>query len=252
MKVVIIEDEKLTTRELVRTIFQIDPSIEITATLMSVREAMDWFAVNPMPDLIFSDIQLGDGLSFEVLGGQFVPVIFCTAYDEYALKAFNANGIDYILKPFTTESVAAALQKFQNLTRHNTEDLSAQYETIRRLLSEGKHSKPSSLLIHYRDTIRPIKIEDIALFEYANGVVHIMTFDKIKYYPGKSLDELEELVGDDFFRVNRRFLVNRKTIVDASSTFSRKMSLSVTVPVTESITISKEKAPNFLKWLTGS
>jgi DNA-binding LytR/AlgR family response regulator len=79
-----------------------------------------------------------------------------------------------------------------------------------------------------------------------------MTFDKIKYYPGKSLEELEELVGDDFFRVNRRFLVNRKTIVDASSTFSRKMSLSVTVPVTESITISKEKAPNFLKWLTGS
>lgn len=252
MKIVIIEDEKLTIRELVRTISRIDPSIEVVATLMSVKEAQDWFASNPVPDLVFSDIQLGDGLSFEIFSSQYVPVIFCTAYDEYALDAFNANGIDYLLKPFTTESVEAALKKYKKLTKRNAEDLSVQYEAIGKLLSAAKPSRPSSLLIHYRDIIRPVKIEEIALFEYANGVVHLMMFDKTKYYPGKSLDELEDHVGEDFFRVNRRFLVNRKCIVNASSSFSRKLSLSVTVPVTDGITISKDKVPGFLKWLSGS
>lgn len=252
MKIVIIEDEKLTARELVRTIFKIDPAIEIIATLSSVKEALDWFVANEVPDLIFSDIQLGDGLSFEILGGQFVPVVFCTAFDEYALNAFNANGIDYILKPFTDESVANALTKYKNLTRQKNANHPDQYETIARLLTGIRPNRPSSLLIHYRDTIRPVNIADIALFEYANGVVHLITFDKTKYYPGKSLDELEEQVGDDFFRANRRFLVHRKAIVDASSAFSRKLSLSVCVPVTEGITISKEKAPLFLKWLSGS
>jgi two-component system response regulator LytT len=219
---------------------------------MSVKEAQDWFASNPVPDLVFSDIQLGDGLSFEIFSSQYVLVIFCTAYDEYALDAFNANGIDYLLKPFTAESVEAALKKYKNLSKRNEEDLSVQYEAIGKLLSAAKPGRASSLLIHYRDIIRPVKIEEIALFEYTNGVVHLMMFDKTKYYPGKSLIELEDHVVKNFFRVNRRFLVNRKCIVNASSSFSRKLSLSVTVSVTDGITISKDKVPGFLKWLSGS
>jgi DNA-binding LytR/AlgR family response regulator len=155
------------------------------------------------------------------------------------------------LKPFTTASVTAALQKFKNLTQVKQEEISRQYESIRRLFSDSKTAKPSSLLIHYKDTILPVKIADIALFRLENEIVYLLTFDQTTYYPGKSLEELEDIVGDDFFRVNRQYLVSRKAIVNASSLFSRKLSLSVSVPVKESITISKEKAPLFLKWLSG-
>ncbi|GLU55294.1 LytR/AlgR family response regulator transcription factor [Dyadobacter frigoris] len=250
MRIVIIEDESALALDLAQTLVELDSSIEIVSILKSVEEGKKWFASNAVPDLIFSDIQLGDGLSFEILGSEFIPVIFCTAYDEYALNAFHANGIDYILKPFSSESVDAALRKFRKLTKANTDAQSGQYESIKRLLSEIKSPKPSSILIQYRDTIKPLKIDNIALFRLENGNVHIMTFEREKYYPGKSLEELEEIVGDDFFRVNRQTLVHRKAIVTASSIFSRKLSLNISVPIDESITISKEKAPAFLKWLS--
>jgi DNA-binding LytR/AlgR family response regulator len=252
MKVVIIEDERLTAEDLKQTIRQADASVEIVAIVKSVSEGLAWFKVNPSPDLIFSDIQLGDGLSFEILSNLRVPVIFCTAYDEYALNAFKANGIDYILKPFTTASVTAALQKFKNLTQVKQEEITRQYESIKRLFLDAKTTKASSLLIHYKDTIFPVKMEEIALFHLENDIVSLLTFDKTTHYPGKSLEELEDIVGDDFFRVNRQYLVNRKAILNASSLFSRKLSLSVSVPIKESITISKEKAPLFLKWLSGA
>jgi len=252
MKVVIIEDERLTAEDLQQTIRQADATVEIVTTLKSVSEGLAWFRANPMPDLVFSDIQLGDGLSFEILGNLQVPVIFCTAYDEYALNAFKANGIDYILKPFTLTSVSAALQKFKNLTQVKNDEITRQYELISRLFSDARTTKVSSLLIHYKDTILPIKIEDIALFRLEHELVYLLTFDQATYYPGKSLDELEDVVGSDFFRVNRQYLVNRKAIINASSLFSRKLSLSVSVPVKDSITISKEKAPMFLKWLSGA
>ena len=251
MKIVIIEDERLTADDLMQTLWEIDPAIETAAVLRSVSEGVRWFGNNPLPDLIFSDIQLGDGLSFEILGKQYVPVIFCTAYDEYALKAFNANGIDYILKPFTKESVSCALEKYNNLTRGVKDDMARQYETVRELFSRINVARPSSLLIHFKDTIFPLKIADIALFRLEHGVVSLTTFENRVYYPGKSLDELEELVGEEFFRVNRQYLVNRKAVVNASSILSRKLSISVNVPVSETLTVSKEKASSFLKWLAG-
>lgn len=250
MRIVIIEDENALAMDLAQTLVELDASIEIVSILKSVEDGQKWFASNPLPDLIFSDIQLGDGLSFEILGSEFVPVIFCTAYDEYALNAFHANGIDYILKPFSSESVDAALQKFRKLTKVRSEGPSVQYESIKRLLSEMKSPKPSSILIQYRDIIKPLKIDNIALFRLENGNVHIITFEQEKYYPGKSLEELEEIVGGDFFRVNRQMLVHRKAILTASSIFSRKLSLNISIPVDEGITISKEKAPAFLKWLS--
>lgn len=252
MKVVVIEDERLTAEDLRQTIILADATIEVVATIKSVKEGQAWFKSHAKPDLIFSDIQLGDGLSFEILGNLHIPVIFCTAYDEYALNAFRVNGIDYLLKPFTEESVAAALLKFKNLIQVKQHEIIQQYESVKRLFSDLKVSANAALLIHYRDTIIPVKIENIALFRLENEVVHLLTFDKLTYYPGKSLEELEDLAGGDFFRVNRQYLINRKAVVNASSLFSRKLSLSVSIPVKESITISKEKAPLFLKWLSGS
>lgn len=251
MKVVIIEDERITAEDLRQTIRQADPAIEIITILRSVKEGVDWFMSNPTPDLIFSDIQLGDGLSFEILRDLCIPVIFCTAYDEYALNAFRTYGIDYILKPFNLATVTAALVKFNKITQVKQEEITRQYESIKRLFTDSRSAKNSSLLIRFKDTILPIKIDDIALFRLEREMVSLFTFDKTMYHPGKSLDELEAIVGDDFFRVNRQYLVNRKAIINASSLFSHKLSLSVSVPVKESITISKEKAPVFLRWLSG-
>jgi DNA-binding LytR/AlgR family response regulator len=252
MKVVIIEDEKITAEDLMQTIEQSDASIEITAVLKSVADGIAYFRSQPVPDLIFSDIRLGDGLSFEILSDLKIPVIFCTAYDEYALNAFKANGIDYILKPFTLASVTTALQKYKSLAQIGQEEITRQYESIKRLFTENvKIARETALLIRYKEKIIPVKIETVALFCLDDYMVHLLTFDGNIYYPGKSLEELERMVGDDFFRVNRRYLVNRKAIVNVSSLLSRKLSVSVSVKTKDDILISKEKASAFLKWLSG-
>lgn len=245
MKIVIIEDERLTATDLENTLRQIDPSLEIIAVIKSVQEGKVYFQSNPGPDLIFSDIRLGDGLSFQILNDLQVPVIFCTAYDEYALNAFKANGIDYILKPFTVHSVANAIQKFNNIRR----PLEHQYEVMKKIFSNFS-AKQTSLLIHHKDMILPIKIADVAMFHLEHDVVKLTTFNQVVYFPNKSLDELEAMAGDDFFRVNRQYLINRKAILHASSILSRKLSVNIIIPHKEDITISREKAPVFLKWLT--
>jgi two-component system response regulator LytT len=252
MRIVIIEDERITADDLVLTLKRVDPNLEVAAILRSVAEGISWFESNLAPELIFSDIQLGDGLSFEILNNLQVPVIFCTAFDEYALNAFKANGIDYLLKPFTVASVSAALSKYKNLTAPKADDITKQYEAIRHILKEAKPAKVASILIRHRDTIFPLKIEDIAFFRVDNTLVRALTFEETTYYPAKTLEELESMVGEGFYRVNRQYLINRKAIINASSLFSRKLSISLNVPVDEPITISKEKSTAFFAWLSGS
>lgn len=252
MKIIIIEDERITAADLQETLKLIEPSIEVIAIIHSVKEGVAYFGRNESPDLIFSDIRLGDGLSFEILNGLQVPVIFCTAYDEYALNAFDANGIGYILKPFTEDSVKEVIEKYKNLIGNGQQEIVRQYEALKNLFSVTSKPKVSSLLVHHRDMVLPIRLVDIAMVYLKNNVVHLCKFDKNIYYPNKSLDELEVLMGDQFFRVNRQYLVNRKAILHASSLLARKMSLVVSVPHEEIITISREKSPQFLNWLQDS
>jgi DNA-binding LytR/AlgR family response regulator len=249
MKIIIIEDERITATDLQETLQQIDPSIVVIAIIHSVKEGLAYFSDNETPDLIFSDIRLGDGLSFEILNGLQVPVIFCTAYDEYALNAFNANGIGYILKPFTEDSVREAVEKYKNLVGNGQQDVASQYEALKDLFSNVSKSKISSVLVYHQDKVLPIRLVDIAMIYLKNNIVHLYKFDKNIYYPNKSLDELEVSMGEQFFRVNRQYLVNRKAVLHASSLLARKMSLAVSVPHKEIITISREKSPQFLRWL---
>lgn len=252
MKIVIIEDERITAADLQQTLLQIDPALKIEKIVRSVKDGLEYFSTSEKPDLIFSDIRLGDGLSFEILEGLNVPVIFCTAYDEYALHAFNSYGIGYILKPFTEASVKEALLKYKNLMGNSQNEVFTQYEALKILLSNAPKPKATSLLINYKDRVLPIRIFDIALLYLQDNIIHLKTFDKKIYYPNKSLDELEELLGEPFFRVNRQYLVHRKAVVHASSLLSRKMSLTISVPHEEIITISREKSPQFLRWLQES
>lgn len=250
MKIVIIEDEQLTANDLAATIQAIEPNAEITAFLGSVKEALNYFGKEVDVDLIFSDIQLGDGLSFEIFAKVKItaPIIFCTAFDEYAINAFKTNGIDYILKPFTSKAIEVALNKYHQL-QHTFSTSSVQYETVLKALMMNSTPVTTSILINYKDKILPIKTDEIALFYVENEITHLLTFDKREFTVGKNLEDLEHVTGKGFFRVNRQFLVNRKAIADASRYFSRKLSVNIVVPFKETIIVSKEKTPQFLGWL---
>lgn len=254
MHIVIIEDERLMAEEMADTIRIIEPNIKSITILQSVKEAIQYFNENPSPDLIFSDIELGDGLSFQIFTsvGIYVPVIFCTAYNEYALDAFKANGIDYILKPFTTEIVENALKKYHALKQRFSENSTAQYEAILKIFSDREESKPDAILVYFKDKILPININNIALFYLENGIIHLLTFQGQVFYPNQILEELENQTGKLFFRANRQYLVSRRAIVNASSSFSSKLSLNLSVPFEGQIVVSKKRTALFLKWLTGS
>jgi two-component system, LytTR family, response regulator LytT len=250
MKIVIIEDEKITAEELAGTIKALEPDARITAILSSIKTAIAYFQKNEDPDLIFSDVQLGDGLSFEIFKAVKIsaPVIFCTAYDEYALNAFKTNSIDYILKPSTSQTIADALTKYRNL--HQTFSGGVQqYKAILDILISRENSKPAAVLVHHKDKILPVRLEDIALFYIENEITHLLTFNTKNYFINKSLEELEQLSGNGFFRVNRQFLINRKAVIDASHYFSRKLSVNISVTYKDKIMVSKEKTPQFLNWL---
>jgi DNA-binding LytR/AlgR family response regulator len=253
MKIVIIEDEKLTAEDLADKILKLVPEVLIIAKLHSVKEAIAWFGENEHPDLIFSDIQLGDGLCFEIFKGHPItaPVIFCTAYDEYALTAFKANGIDYILKPFDEQTISIALSKYKELERRFSNN-SIHFEKILQLFENRNNSKKGSILVYYKDKILPLRIEGIAIFYVEHEITYITTFEQKSFTINKRLDELEKITSPDFYRANRQYLINRKAIKEASQYFARKLSVTLTIPFKETITVNKVKVPDFLNWLSES
>ncbi len=253
MKIAIIEDEQLTAEDLSETILKVEPTARVTCSLRSVKEAVSYFQKNEIPDLIFSDIQLGDGLSFEIFKtlSISVPVIFCTAYDEYALNAFKANGIDYILKPFTKKTIADALSRYKEL-KNNFSRTATSYETILELFENRKNQQFISVLVYIKDKIFPIKLNDIALFYIENEITHLITFNNKTHSINKTLEELEKITGSNFYRANRQYLINRKVIKDASQYFHRKLIVNLSIPFNEQITVSKVKVTDFLNWLSGN
>ena len=251
MNIIIIEDEGVVANDLEANIRSlVNEPLEIVK-LKSVKEGIAYFKTADTPDLIFSDIQLGDGLSFEIFVAEAVnvPVIFCTAYDEYALEAFKANGIDYILKPFSRQMLDEALQKYRHLKKIFSVDKNPPFEALMQLLTGPETQKAASVLVYHQDKIIPVNLDDIAMFYLANEVTHLLTFSGKTFYPNKNLDEMEKLAGNSFFRANRQFLVCRKAIVDVSSFFSRKLSLNLNISFDEKVIISKGKAAQFLSWL---
>lgn len=253
MNIVIIEDEQLTADDLAENILDLDPDVQIVTKLNSVQDAVAWFQKNEHPDLIFSDIQLGDGLCFEIFKDRSItaPVIFCTAYDEYALSAFKANGIDYILKPFDKETIANALARYKELERRFAVN-AEKFETILQLFENRKTQKKGSLLVYQKDKILPVRLDDVALFYIENEIIYILTFDQKSFTTNKTLDELEKMAGADFYRANRQYLVHRKAIKEAAQYFARSLSVSLTIPFKETIKVNKVKVSDFLHWLSAN
>lgn len=253
MRVVILEDEAGSARNLLDILREIDPGIEVMAILESVREAVTWFHRHPTPDLAFFDIRLADGQSFEVLEKVPIefPVVFTTAYDEYALQAFKVNSIDYLLKPVDEKELRAAIEKYHTLYRH---ELASDPESIRSNLrgvqqKEEKQYK-KNFLVYIKDQIIPVAMDHIAYFFIDNERVSCMTHQNKKYLMDQSLDKIESQVDPKhFFRANRQFIVARNSVQSAAQHFHRKLKLLLSPPSEQEVLVSKTKAVAFKAWL---
>lgn len=252
MKVVIIEDEILTAENLTEILLQLPERIEVVKLLHTVQDSIEYFKHHPPPDLIFCDIQLGDGPSFEIFSQTTleVPVIFCTAFNTYAVDAFNNHGIDYVLKPFSKKTIKNAIDKYNKFASKfssapiNYKDL-LQNMPVRYQMDK----KCSSLLVTWKDKIIPVKIAEIALFTIEYKMTQLVTLDNQKYFVNNTLEELEELCGEPFFRANRQYLINRQCIAEALQHFPRKLLLRLKIEGKFEIIISKNRVPEFLSWL---
>jgi two-component system, LytTR family, response regulator LytT len=252
MKVVIIEDELLTAEDLAEILLKLPDGIEVVKILNSVAEGISYFKQNTSPDLIFCDIQLGDGHSFEIFKQVHidVPVIFCTAYDEYALEAFKNNGIDYILKPFAKKNIKAAIEKYKLLRVTLSKTVTDFDSLLQNIQSRHNHDqKVSSLLINWKDKIIPVRINDIAVFNIEFKMTQLITFGSQKYFVNHTLDELQEICGKDFYRANRQYLINRNVVAEALQYYARKLVLKLKIEGNHEIIISKNRVPEFLSWL---
>ena len=252
MKAVIIEDELVAAQKLQRLISKTEDDIQVIAVLQSIEESIEWFSLNPVPDLVFMDIHLADGSSFTIFEKVQIacPVIFTTAYDEYALKAFEVNSIDYLLKPIVEKSFERAMAKFRNLnsTGSNNTDMIAH---LLASINETKKVYKSSFLIPYKDKFIPVAIDKIAYFFSENKMAKITTLDNQTYTMDSSLEELfVNLDPDKFFRANRQFIVSHKAIKDISVWFGSKLTINLTVPVPDQIVVSKARVPEFKGWYT--
>jgi DNA-binding LytR/AlgR family response regulator len=252
MRLVIIEDEPLTADDLAQTIKQLYPSSELLGIFPSVKKSVAFFETQPQVDLVFSDIQLLDGPSFEIFRTVSIsaPVIFCTAFNEFALEAFKANGIDYVLKPFSTEAIKQALQKYESLKQNFLSTETTQPSPLQKLVDSLKENKSiSTILVHYREKIIPVKLEEIALFYKQNEITYLKTFAGKSFAIDQTLDQLEQSCGSNFFRISRQCIVNHASIRETEHTFNRKLIVHLNVANEMDLDVSRNRVSPFLEWL---
>jgi DNA-binding LytR/AlgR family response regulator len=250
MKIIIIEDEKPSARRLQRMLSEIN--IKAQAMLHSVAEAVKWFQNNEHPDLILLDIQLSDGLSFEIFEQVEVKsaIIFTTAYDEYALKAFKLNSIDYLLKPIDDEELENAIDKFR-INQPEAHNLQVDLDQIKKLLVNplSKNYK-ERFTIKIGQHLKMISTDDIECFYSENKGTYIFTSDNRDYLIDSSLELLESSLDPiKFFRVNRKFYVNIKAIKDIISYTNSRLQIILNTFSDHEIIVSREKVRDFKKWL---
>jgi DNA-binding LytR/AlgR family response regulator len=252
MNAVIIEDETLIARELQYKLQDVAPDLSVIAVLHSLKVAKKWFAENKEPDIVFADIQLSDGISFELFEQHKIsaPVIFTTAYDEYAIRAFKVNGIDYLLKPVDTEELQRAVDKFRDSRQPNENNL--QIESLLQLIrnpSAPQNSYKEKLLVKSRQTLIPVPTKDIACVIREN-LNYCFTFGGEKYILDfTTLDEIMELLDPNiFYRANRQCIVHIDAIERVQLHDNLKLTLLLRAPQKMQQDISREKQAAFKKW----
>jgi DNA-binding LytR/AlgR family response regulator len=248
MKIVIIEDEPKTASNLEKILRSINGRFDIAEIIDSVETGLAYFEEAGFPDLIFSDIQIADGLSFEIFDTHppKCPIIFCTAYDQYALQAFKANGIDYLLKPFSEADVQKSIEKYQDLRQSEHSN-----DTLKELFAQLHKPQKQSVLVNYRGKIIPVNFHRISYF-YSSQHTTAIGFEGKELGINYTLDELEKMLDStNFYRANRQYIINRAFVREIEHYFARKLVVRLTQPTPETIIISKAKASDFLRWMEG-
>lgn len=254
MKTVIIEDESLIADEMKATISEVAPDVEVQQILPSLKAARKWFMQNAEPDLLFMDIKLGDGLSFELFS-QFdlkCPVIFCTAYEEYAIRAFKVNGVDYLLKPVQEEDLHRAIEK----VRQHQKSKSFGAIDLQQLVQHFVN--PSAAAVRYKERFivnannkwMPVETSEIAVF-YKDNLNYLYTFNGDKLiYDFSALEDIEEVLDPKlFFRANRQTILHVNAVHVVRPHGNQKLLVQLKPPLKMEIDISREKAPAFKKWM---
>ena len=249
MKVIIIEDEKPAAEKLLRAIQKADPSIEVSAVLNNVKDAVAWLQQNPMPDLLFVDIELSDGLSFKIFETVSInsPVIFCTAFDEYWQEAFEHNSIDYLLKPVKQEKLEAALNKYDKLKQHFASGFQQLLQWQQQPAGNGYKKR---FLVKRGTDYISVKTDDIAYFYAAHKLVCMVGNSNQKFILDQSLADIEkQLDPAQFYRVNRKYLIQLNAIKKIKTFPKSKLQLEVEPVVNEDIIISQENVSAFKEWI---
>lgn len=250
--VLIIEDEYVVASSMKLMIEHFGKGFTVCAMLSSVQEAKRWLASNKSPHLILCDIQLSDGLSFDIFEHLPVkcPIIFCTGHDRHAMAAFENNGIDYLLKPVDVFSLHRSLEKFKRLRDFLNEDMSKDIAGVNRAMMT-RNTFRSSVLVYVKDQIIPISLDNIDFVYYNNAQVSVYS-NCTRYETRDTLSNiLETLNPREFFRANRQFIVHRKSVTSIQQYFGRKLLVGVSCPTPEPVIVSKANATDFLKWIEG-
>lgn len=253
MRIIIIEDEAFAADALETLILKLRPQTRVLAKLESVEESLEWLNKNEPPDLLFCDIHLSDGNSFEIFKNiELVsPVIFTTAFNEYAIEAFQVNSVDYLLKPIKKEALEKAIVKYENFQQKN---IHRELENIKKLLSQGpiksEAAKKSRFMVKSGQSIKVIQQEEIAYFLAEEGIVLLVNFEKNRFAVNYTLDQLEEQLNPkEFFRINRQMILNIKAVAKAEPYFKGRLLLQIHPPAPTDQVISSSKASAFKEWL---
>jgi two-component system, LytTR family, response regulator LytT len=252
MQVLIVEDEDLAVKKLRKAILAVDPDLEIAGVADSIQATVDWLRANPAPDLIFMDIELADGQSFEIFNRIEVnsPVIFVTSYDEFALKAFKVNSVDYLLKPIQKDELEAALQKFKRSKSSHapSSNLEGLLTELRSQLQPKEYR--ARFLVKHAQKLVSVEVKDIAYF-YSDGRMNFFkTFDNRRFVVDYLMDELEEMLDPKrYFRISRSVFVSVESIVKIDDYFGSRLILQLKPPLEKEALVSREKVSDFKVWM---
>jgi len=254
MNVLIIEDEQLASEKLTSLLNEVDPAINIITTLDSVKSSVDWLNTNSPPDLILCDIHLSDGLCFDIFKEDTVksPVIFTTAYDHYAIRAFEVNSIAYLLKPIQKDKLEESLDKFKELKDNYTPQNPTELNRLIDIIQRGTSSYKSRFLVKVGNKIKSIPCNKIAYFITKDKLNYIVTVANEKYPMDHTLEEVDSFVDPkQFFRVNRKFITHIESVREIHPYFKGRLKINLNPePETEEdIIISSERTPLFKEWL---
>ena len=254
MQILVIEDEKLAADRLITLITDIEPTAQVLKSIESIKAAVKWLNSNPHPDLIFMDVQLADGLSFEIFDkvNVEVPVIFTTAYNEYALRAFKVNSIDYLLKPIDKEELRTSIHKYLKLNINVTQNVALQPQLLKQVMNLIQNPYKSRFVVRIGEHIKTIAIEDVAYFYSSEKSSFLRSISGRDYAIEYTLDQLEqELDPHKFFRVSRKFIIAMVHIKDIIAYSGNRLKIFAMGGDQEEVLVSREKVTDFKKWLDG-